>query len=472
MHKSSLQKAGYVYVNIDEGWWLGERDAQGNIIVDPKQWPAIKPGERAGDMSNIVRYIHSLGLKAGIYTDAGTGGCSMYPDIGPAYLQTGSEGHYEQDFLQFATWGFDYVKIDWCGGDKENLDPSFQYAEVARAMSRAEKITGKRLYFSICEWGKQSPFTWAPGVGDAPQAIWRTGDDIVAPVVAKGPHLERKVAVENILKNFDKNYHPEAQHTGYYNDPDMMVVAMPGMDSDKNRLHLALWAIAAGPLLVGADLSTLNSEALADLANPDLIAINQDAAGLQGVKVKENGPGLEIWSKYLARSGERAILLLNRTYFAAPMHVAWADVGLRPQSVTVRDVWAATDLGSVNSDYSVTVPPQNAVLLLVRGQDVAFTHHTTKENNTFGTPETVFSHLESVSSRIAQVRINYRNHADNSRIVELHVNEQPATRIVLPPTRSEIGSVWIQVRLDHIGSDNRLTFTTAPDAAISSIDVN
>ena len=140
MVSKGIAKAGYQYVNIDEGWWLGERDAEGNILVDPKAWPALAPGERAGDMSNIVRFIHGLGLKAGIYTDAGKDGCSLYPDLGPVYQHVGSEGHYEQDFLQFAKWGFDYVKVDWCGGDKEKLDPAVQYAEIARAIAKAEAV--------------------------------------------------------------------------------------------------------------------------------------------------------------------------------------------------------------------------------------------------------------------------------------------------------------------------------------------
>jgi hypothetical protein len=193
MVESGMQKAGYQYINIDEGWWLGARDAQGNIVVDPKAWPAIAPGEQPGDMANIVRYIHSLGLKAGIYTDAGRDGCSTVgPDLGPSYPNTGSEGHYEQDFLQFSKWGFDYVKVDWCGGDKENLDPAVQYAEIARAIARAEAITGRRLYYSICNWGRQSPFTWAPNVGGVAADIWRTGGDIVAPIVANTKNADRK----------------------------------------------------------------------------------------------------------------------------------------------------------------------------------------------------------------------------------------------------------------------------------------
>ena len=116
-------------------------------------------------MSNIVRYIHGLGLKAGIYTDAGESGCSMFPDLGPKYFHSGSEGHYEQDFLQFAKWGFDFVKVDWCGGNQENLDPAVQYGEIGRAILRAEAITGHRLFYSICDWGKNSPWSWAPGIG-------------------------------------------------------------------------------------------------------------------------------------------------------------------------------------------------------------------------------------------------------------------------------------------------------------------
>ena len=138
---SSLTKAG--------GW--------ASVTVNAKQWPAITTSQKDGDMANIAEYIHSLGLKAGIYTDAGRDGCSMYPDSGPKYMHTGSEGHYEQDFLQFSKWGFDYVKVDWCGGAKEKRSGAVQYAQVARAIQRAEKITGRKLFFSICEWGSQNP---------------------------------------------------------------------------------------------------------------------------------------------------------------------------------------------------------------------------------------------------------------------------------------------------------------------------
>lgn len=214
MVDSGMRSAGYQYVNIHESWWLGQRDLHGNIIVDAKQWPALKAGEHAGDMSNIVRFIHAVGLKAGIYTDAGESGCSFYgPDLGAPMTHTGSEGHYEQDFLQFARWGFDYVKVDWCGGDHENLDPAVQYAAIARAVQRAEKITEHRLYFSICDWGSKSPWTLAPGIGGVEADIWRTSGDIVDPIVGSAPPNRRHANMKAVFENFDRAIHPGPRST-------------------------------------------------------------------------------------------------------------------------------------------------------------------------------------------------------------------------------------------------------------------
>jgi len=478
MAGSDLKKAGYQYVNIDEGWWLGDRDAEGNILVDPKAWPPIESGERAGDMSNIVRFIHSLGLKAGIYTDAGKDGCSMYPDLGPAYFHVGSEGHYEQDFLQFAQWGFDYVKVDWCGGDKENLDPDVQYGEIARAIARAEHITGHRLYYSICNWGKESPWTWGPGVGGALQSIWRTSGDIVAPVVAGSANAGRKVAFDKMLSNFDQGIHPEAEHTGFYNDPDMMVLGMPGLNAEQNRLHMALWAVSGAPLLIGADLTRLDTESLAALTNADAIRIDQDPLGLQAIKVAELGPGLEVWSKFLSTPGERAVVLLNRTYFPAPMSVKWTDLGLTGDTATVREVWAAKDMGEVRDRYEKTVPAQDGVLLIVKGTEGNFTHYEpaakqTQADRTTEDAETRFTQVATREGEWAQMRINYQNSSAETRLVRMKVNEQTGTWVAFPPTSGK-GSVWVQIRLDRPGTGNHLAFgANAGDAVnISSIDVH
>ncbi|MGH9599338.1 MAG: alpha-galactosidase [Terracidiphilus sp.] len=478
MVSTGLRKAGYQYINIDEGWWLGRRDDCGNIVVDAKAWPALTPGENAGDMSNIVRYIHGLGLKAGIYTDAGRDGCgTFFPDIGPGYPGEGSEGHYEQDFLQFAKWGFDYVKVDWCGGNKENLDPAIQYAEIARAIARAEAITGRRMYFSICEWGKESPWTWAPGIGGLPADIWRTSGDIVAPIVAGSKDSGRRASFEKMLSNFDQGIHPEAEHTGFYNDPDMMVLGMPGLTEAENRVHISLWAMSGAPLLIGADLRKLNEAALAMLTNPAVIAVDQDALGLQAVKIAEQGTGHEVWSKRLATAGARALLLLNRTAAPAPISVEWRNLGLSDSSpATVTDVWSGKDAGSFDGSYTATVPADDAVMVVVHGKEGRKTRYEAAIGSAAlskGHPVS-FTHVTS-RLPIAAIEIVYSNPDKASRFAELRVNGQDATRIAFPSTGrgSAKGAIWIQALLDRPGKANVLTFSASCDPApeIGSISV-
>jgi hypothetical protein len=481
MVSTGMSKAGYQYINIDEGWWLGERDKDGNIVVDPKAWPALAPGERAGDMANIVRAIHALGLKAGIYTDAGHDGCgTVGPDLGPGYPGEGSEDHYEQDFLQFAKWGFDYVKVDWCGGAKEKLDPAIQYAEIARAIARAESITGHRLYFSICNWGVNSPWTWAPNIGGVTADIWRTSGDIVAPIVANSKNSGRMASLPGVLKNFDLGIHPEAQHTGFYNDPDMMVLGMQGLNDAQNRVHMSLWAISGAPLLVGADLTKLSAITLATLTNPAVLAVDQDSLGLQAVKVSEPSKGLEVWSKPLSAPGERAVLLLNRTGASAPISINWSDLGLlASSSATVKDLWSNKELGSFDLSYSATVPAGDAVFLLIRGHEEKLTTYTaarlaanTQESPVLKDHPLTFTH---VSSRfgIARIQITYINPGRTTRIAELRVNGQIATRVAFPPagSNSTAGAIWIQSLLDRSGANNVLTFSTPcdPGPTIESI---
>ena len=485
MISTGMHKAGYQYINIDEGWWLGQRDEQGNIVVDPKAWPALAPGERAGDMSNIVRYIHGLGLKAGIYTDAGKNGCGTeFPDLGPGYPNEGSEGYYNQDFLQFAKWGFDYVKVDWCGGDKENLDPAIQYAEIARAIHRAEAITRRPLYYSICNWGKQSPWTWAPNIGGAPVDIWRTSGDIVDPIVANSKNGSRKANFVKVLSNFDQGIHPAAQHTGFYNDPDMMVIGMPALTDEENRVHMSLWAMSGAPLLVGADLTKLSDATRATLTNPAVLAVDQDALGLQAVKVAEQGTGLEVWSKPLAASGSRAVLLLNRNASPATIAVRWADLGiLDASSATVEDLWAGKELGDFKSPYSAQIPAGDAFLLLVHGSEGKLITYKADSagNQTPGKQSGLVAKASSLTfidvasrSRVARIQIAYTNPDKKARIAELRVNGQVATRIAFPPTGSGTGAVWLQAEFDRPGAKNVLTFSLAndPGPAIKFIAVD
>jgi hypothetical protein len=469
MAANGMQKAGYQYINIDEGWWLGGRDAEGNFIIDEKAWPAIAEGDKPGDMAGIVRFIHSLGLKAGIYTDAGKDGCSLYPDVGFMHFNVGSEGHYEHDFLQFARWGFDYVKVDWCGGAKENLDPAVQYAEIARAISRAEKTTGHRLYFSICEWGVQSPWTWAPHVGGAPAGIWRTSGDIVDPVVASGPHADRKVSFDKMLGNFDQGIHPQAQHTGFYNDPDMMVLGMPGLSPAQNRVHMSLWAISGAPLLVGADLAKLSPDTLAILTNKEVLAVDQDALGLQAVKVAEPARGLEVWAKPLSQPGSRAVLLLNRTATAQQITARWKELGLAEEAqAKITNLWTG-DQQTGSGSYAVQVPPGDAVLLVVKGTETQSTRyqpdrataHSAQAPLSCRDCDLTFSNVAS-RAQWARVRITYRNSGATPRYAVLRVNGQGPTAIAFPPTGPAPGSISIVVLLDRPNA-NVLRFSASED---------
>ena len=175
-----------------------------------------------------------------------------------------------------------------------------------------------------------------------------------------------------VLANFDAAQHPSAQSPGHYNDPDMLVVGMPGFTPDQNRTHLSLWAVSGAPLLAGNNLATMTSDTKAVLTNPEVIAIDQDSRGQQGVKVAEDQTGLQVYSKTLSGSGRRAVVLLNRTGSAATITARWSDLGLTG-AASVRDVWAGADRGGFTGSYAVSVPAGAAVLLTVTGTDAATT---------------------------------------------------------------------------------------------------
>ena len=483
MVSNGMKAAGYEYVNIDEGWWKGKRNAEGHIIVDPAQWPALKPGQKPGDMANIAAYIHSLGLKAGIYTDSGESGCGYFgPDVGPKREHTGSEGNYDGDFLQFAGWGFDYVKVDWCGGYNEKLSGPVQYAQIERAIRKAEAATGHRLYLSICEWGSQKPWTWAAGVGGAVSTIWRTGGDIVAPVVEAEQdekHLKRVVTLKQIFDSYDAGIHPGGQHTGYYNDLDMMVMGMRGMTENLDRIHMGLWAISSAPLLVGSDLTRLKPASLALLINPDLLAIHGDALGLQAVKIAEPQPGLQIWAKPLAGSGRRAVALLNRTKEPARIAFDWTKFGLAAAPGAVRDAIADKDLGTQSVPYGVTVPAEDLVVLTIAGEELPATTYpaSARDNERIDNPSAEpcsaceggaliaiggnralsFHNVRSATSQ-RLVRVNYRNPSSATVVGRLAVNGIHSTGVAFPPTGRGVRSIVLWLEINDANRPNVLGF--------------
>lgn len=434
---AGLPAAGYQYVNIDEGWWQGTRDSAGNITVDESEWP--------GGMAAIADYIHSKGLKAGIYTDAGKDGCGYYYPTGrPAAPGSGSEGHYDQDMLQFSKWGFDFVKVDWCGGDAEGLDSATTYQSISDAVAKATAATGRPLTLSICNWGKSNPWNWAPG--QAP--MWRTSTDII--------YWGNKPSMTNLLSNFDQTLHPTAQHTGYYNDPDMLMVGMDGFTADQNRTHMNLWAISGAPLLAGNDLTTMTAESAAILKNPEVIAVDQDPRGLQGAKVAEDATGLQVYGKVLAGNGNRAVVLLNRTSAAADITARFADLGLTGASATVRNLWTRANVGSYSGSYTANVPAGGSVLLTVTGGTEAAASTYTGTSS--------FTGVAAASTGVKVVDVAYTNNTSAARTATLKVNGQATTAVSFPPTGASQGTVSVQVSLAK-GSANTLAFTGAPALA-------
>ncbi|MER6573115.1 ricin-type beta-trefoil lectin domain protein [Streptomyces sp. NPDC001093] len=440
---AGLPGAGYQYVNIDEGWWQGTRDGDGNITVDTGAWP--------GGMSAIADYIHSKGLKAGIYTDAGKNGCGYYYPTGrPAAPNTGSEGHYDQDMLQFSKWGFDFVKVDWCGGDAEGLDAATTYKAISSAVARAAQATGRPLTLSVCDWGRQNPWNWAPGL--AP--MWRTSTDIV--------YSGNSPSQANMLSNFDQALHPAAQHTGYYNDPDMLMVGMPGFTAAQNRTHMALWAVSGAPLLAGNDLTAMSGETAAILKNPEVVAVDQDPRGLQGVKVAEDTTGLRVYGKVLSGTGNRAVVLLNRTSAAQDITVRWSDLGLTGATAAVRDLWARKDVGSYATSYTTSVPAGGSVLLKVSGSEAASSGYSATSTGTY-------TGVSAASTGLGVVDIAYTNTAATPVTATLRVDGQTPTTVSFPPTGSTQGTVSVQVHLTK-GAANSLTFTGGP--ALGGITVH
>lgn len=317
---TGMKDAGYQFVNIDDCWQVN-RDANGAIVPDPDRFPnGIKP---LGD------YVHSQGLKLGIYTDAGHMTCQRRP---------GSFGHEEQDIKTYSAWGIDYVKIDWCYA--EGLDPEVQYPKFRDAIARS----GRPIVFSICNWGVKAPWTWGPKTGN----LWRTTGDI-------SDDYDRMSVI-----GFQQNGLEKFAGPGHWNDPDMLEVGNGKMNDDEYRTHMALWAILAAPLLAGNDIRTMSQDTKAILMNREIIAVDQDSKGEQGHRVWDEGP-LEVWVKNLA-DGSKAVGLFNRGESTLQIVLNLNQIGAGPKA-KLRDLWEQRDLGSVENSYAADVPKHGVVML-------------------------------------------------------------------------------------------------------------
>jgi len=336
---TGMRDAGYVYVNIDDTW-EGGRDANGKI----------QSNEKFPDMKALADYVHSKGLKLGIYSSPGAKTCARFE---------GSLGHEEQDAATYAEWGIDYLKYDLCsysGVMRAQFpnDPAAQnkmMREAYEKMHQAIGKTGRPMVYSLCQYGWDSVWEWGPQVG---ANLWRTTGDISA-------NFDRMSLIGRGQAGLEKYAAP-----GHWNDPDMLEVGNGRLTHDENVTHMTLWAMLAAPLIAGNNLTQMTPDVASILMNKEVIAIDQDALGRQGDRVYAEGP-VEIWAKSL-KGGRKALAIFNFGETASEMRgigLHLKEAGL-PAHVTARDVWAAKDLGRIGDDTKFTVPRHGVVLLVVR----------------------------------------------------------------------------------------------------------
>jgi len=317
MVSSGMRDAGYTYINIDDTW-EGQRDAQGFIHSNSK-FP---------DMAALAAYVHSKGLKLGIYSSPGPKTCAGFE---------GSYGHVQQDADTYAKWGIDYVKYDLCsfGGvmKKEAPDDPAQQMRLMEAayakMHQALQHTGRPIVFSLCQYGMDAVWEWAPSVGGN---LWRTTGDI-------NPRWDRIYDILSQQAGLAKYAGP-----GHWNDPDMLEVGNGNLTMAENRAHFSMWAMLAAPLLAGNDLAQMNPAIVSILTNRDVIAIDQDRLGQQATRAYTDGE-VEVWTRPLS-GGALAIAVLNagsNRYSTHPFHLDLERLHLRgPQQA--KDLWTGKEM--------------------------------------------------------------------------------------------------------------------------------
>ncbi len=334
MVSSGMRDAGYIYINIDDTW-EGQRDSAGYI----------HPNSKFPDIKALADYVHSKGLKLGIYSSPGAKTCAGFE---------GSLGHETQDAQTYAKWGIDYLKYDLCGlrtEMKKAPTPDAAHKIMIDAyvkMRDALRGTGRPIFYSLCQYGEDAVWRWGTDVGGN---LWRTTGDI-------SDNYARMAEIGFAQAGLARF----AAH-GHWNDPDMLEVGNGGMSLEEYRTHMSLWAILAAPLLAGNDLTTMTPETTALLTNREVIAVDQDKLGEQGDRVRTEGP-IEIWARPLS-DNSKAVGVFNRLGVPLSATVNFRELGFQ-STVSVQDIWNARDLGPMRNSYTVTVPPHGVVLLRVR----------------------------------------------------------------------------------------------------------
>ncbi|MCX4903522.1 ricin-type beta-trefoil lectin domain protein [Streptomyces sp. NBC_00878] len=320
---SGLKDAGYTYVNIDDCWMTKTRNSAGQLVPDPVKFPS--------GISGTAAYIHSKGLKLGIYESAGSATCQGYP---------GSLGHEQTDANSFASWGVDYLKYDNC--NHENVPDRQRYTAMRDALAN----TGRPIVYSLCNWGLADVWTWGADVGNS----WRTTDDI-------------NLNFSTVVSIFKANVKLAAYaKPGAWNDPDMLEVGR-GMSFNQDRSHFSLWAQMAAPLIAGNDMRTASAATLSLYGNRDVIAVDQDSLGRQGTEISSSG-GLHVLTKQLA-NGDRSVLLFNENASAATISTSATAAGLpAASSYRLTNLWSKV-VSSTSGNISARVPGHGSVMYRV-----------------------------------------------------------------------------------------------------------
>ena len=332
MVSSGMAAVGYKYIIVDEGW-SSSRDANGNIVGNA----------RFPDMKALADYVHSKGLKIGIYSSPGPEVCGGYQ---------GSYGHEEQDARTFADWGYDYLKYDWCSASRIYQSTPADLQGAYQKMSQAIAKTGRPMVFSLCEYGLGDVWKWGEKAGGN---LWRTTYDI----------SDNWVSMDQI--GFAQLDIAEYALPGHWNDPDMLEVGNGGMTADEDRTHMSLWALLRAPLLAGNDLRTMTDETKSILMNPEVIAIDQDAAALPLRRRTPQGSS-EVLVRPLANEAV-AVGLFNRGSSPVQIGFRWDSLGLNAvlggKLLEARDLWKHQAIPVTGDSYSPTVPPHGVVLVRV-----------------------------------------------------------------------------------------------------------
>jgi len=340
MVATGMKDAGYIFVNIDDGFF-GGRDSSGKLLSHPKKFP--------NGMKAVADYIHSKGLQAGIYSDAGTNTCGSHWDKDPYGFGVGLFQHEEQDLdLMLNTWGYDFIKVDWCGGKWLKLNDEKAYSHIA---SLIKKVKPETIY-NICRW--KFPGEWAINIASS----WRISGDITN-------------KFNSILKIIDLNADlGKYASPGHVNDMDMLQVGR-GMTLDEDKAHFTMWCMLNSPLLAGNDLRTMTKETIAVLTNIDVIALNQDELVYQARLIK-NGKKRQIWAKPLHsfHSGELAVALLNRSDKKQKITLNLKEVGIDPsKGYVMKDLWEKKNYPrSQKNDLDFELKPHSVIVLRIKGE--------------------------------------------------------------------------------------------------------